>query len=126
MTAAYVPKAGDVVWLEFDPQAGHEQAGTRPALVLSPTAYNAKTGTMICCPITNQIKGYPFEVFIRDNPKVTGAILADQVKHLDWQARKARYKGKVAAEEMDEVRGKIGALLGLLSASGKTSRNRPL
>lgn len=114
MTAAsYVPKAGDVVWLEFDPQAGHEQAGTRPALVLSPAGYNAKTGTMICCPITNQIKGYPFEVLIRDNPKVTGAILADQVKHLDWQARKARYKGKVSVDEMDEVRGKVGALLGI-------------
>jgi mRNA interferase MazF len=113
MAARYVPKTGDVVWLEFDPQAGHEQAGTRPALVLSPAEYNAKTGTMVCCPITNQVKGYPFEVLIRDNPKVTGAILADQVKHLDWQARKARYKGKASADEMDEVRGKVGALLGL-------------
>lgn len=123
MAAAYVPKAGDVVWLEFNPQAGHEQAGTRPALVLSPAAYNAKTGTMICCPITNQVKGYPFEVIIRDNPKVTSAVLADQVKHLDWQARKTRYKGKAAAEEMDEVRGKIGALLGLFGVSGKTGRS---
>jgi len=113
MAARYVPKASDVVWLEFDPQTGHEQAGTRPALVLSPAEYNAKTGTMVCCPITNQIKGYPFEVLIRDNPKVTGAILADQVKHLDWQARKARYKGKVSVDEMDEVRGKVGALLGI-------------
>ncbi len=109
----YVPKAGDIVWLEFDPQAGHEQAGTRPALVLSPAEYNAKTGTVVCCPITNQIKGYPFEVVIRDNPKVTGAVLSDQVKHLDWQTRKARHKGKVSVNEMAEVHGKIKALLGL-------------
>lgn len=113
MTKQYVPKAGDVVWLEFDPQTGHEQKGTRPALVLSPEDYNAKTSMMLCCPITNQIKGYPFEVVIAGNPAVTGAVLADQVKSLDWQARNARYKGKISVDQMLEVRGRIKALLQL-------------
>ena len=108
---AYVPQSGDVVWLEFDPRAGHEQGGIRPALVISPTQYNAKTGLMLCCPITNQIKGYPFEVHLTNNPAVTGAILSDQIKSLDWQARKAKYKGKISAEQMLEVKGKIKALL---------------
>ena len=113
MTKAYVPKPGDVVWLEFDPQTGHEQKGTRPALVLSPAEYNAKTLMMLCCPITNQVKGYPFEVVIDSNSSVTGAVLADQVKSLDWQARNARYKGKITIDQMQEVRGKIKALLGI-------------
>jgi mRNA interferase MazF len=110
---SYVPKAGDVVWLEFDPQTGHEQKGVRPALVLSPNAYNAKTGMMVVCPITNQVKGYPFEVVIPANANVTGAVLADQVKNLDWQARNAQYKDAVSVEVMQEVRGKIKALLGI-------------
>ena len=113
MGARYLPVPGDVVWLEFDPQAGHEQAGTRPALVLSPRSYNAKTGMMLCCPITNQVKGYPFEVVIRDNPRVTGAILSDQVKSLDWRARRARHKGKVSDAEMVETLAKIRALLNM-------------
>lgn len=113
MPKNYVPKPNDVVWLEFDPQTGHEQKGTRPALVLSPAEYNAKTGMMVCCPITNQIKGYPFEVVIHGNPSVTGAVLADQVKNLDWQARNAKYKGQVSVDQMQEVRGKIKALLGI-------------
>ena len=110
---AYVPAPGDVVWLEFDPQTGHEQRGKRPALVISPAGYNAKTGMMVCCPITSQVKGYPFEVAIEDNPSITGAVLADQVKNLDWQARNAKYKGKVSVDQMQEVRGKIKALLGI-------------
>lgn len=109
----YVPAPGDVVWLEFDPQTGHEQRGKRPALVISPAAYNAKTGMMVCCPITSQVKGYPFEVAIEGNPSATGAVLADQVKNLDWQARNAKYKGKVSVDQMQEVRGKIKALLGI-------------
>jgi mRNA interferase MazF len=113
MARSYVPAPGGVVWLEFDPQAGHEQAGTRPALVLSPAAYNAKTGMMVCCPITNQVKGYPFEVVIRDNPDVTGAILSDQIRNLDWRARRARHKGKVSDTELAETLGKIRALLGI-------------
>lgn len=112
MVRRFVPDAGDIVWLEFSPQIGHEQAGHRPALVLSPAAYNSKTGTMVCCPMTNQIKGYPFEVIIHaDGAK--GAVLSDQVKNLDWHARKATTKGKASAEELDEVRTKISSLLGL-------------
>jgi len=110
MARAYVPEAGDVVWLEFSPQAGHEQAGHRPALVLSPASYNGKTGLMICCPMTTQIKGYPFEVVVSNNPP--SAILSDQVKSLDWRARRTKRKTSVAAEILDEVRGKLGALIG--------------
>lgn len=107
----YVPESGEVVWLEFDPQTGHEQKGTRPALVLSPSGYNAKTGLMVCCPIANQVKGYPFEVAISGNSAVAGVVLADQVKNLDWQAGNAKYKGRISADQMQEVRGKIKALL---------------
>lgn len=112
MASRFVPDAGDIVWLEFSPQAGHEQAGHRPALVLSPAAYNGKTGTMLCCPMTTQIKGYPFEVLIHAK-SVSGAVLSDQVKSLDWKARKATPKGKATAEELDEVRAKIASLLGV-------------
>lgn len=110
MARSYVPEAGDVVWLEFSPQAGHEQAGHRPALVVSPASYNGKTGMMLCCPMTTQIKGYPFEVVICADPP--SAILSDQVKSLDWRARRAKRKGSVGAETLDEVRGKLGALIG--------------
>ena len=112
MARRFVPDAGDIVWLEFSPQAGHEQAGHRPALVLSPAAYNNKTGTMVCCPMTTQIKGYPFEVIIRAEG-INGAVLSDQVKNLDWRARKASLKGKASIEELDEVRAKIAALVGI-------------
>ncbi len=105
---AYVPDRGDVVWLSFDPQAGHEQAGRRPALVLSPMAYNDKTGLCLVCPITSRIKGYPFEVSIPKNAKVTGVVLADQVKSLDWQVRKAelieRSREIVVEETLEKVR----------------------
>lgn len=106
----YVPEAGDIVWLQFDPQAGHEQAGHRPALVISPAAYNGKTSLMICCPMTTQIKGYPFEVEISGGK--AGAVLADQVKSLDWVVRKASHKGKVSPAELAKVRAKIRALVG--------------
>jgi len=117
MAKRFVPDAGDIVWLEFSPQAkhtrdGHEQAGHRPALVISPAAYNSKTGTMLCCPMTTQIKGYPFEVVIHVQG-IKGAVLSDQVKNLDWRARKATPKGKATIEELDEVRAKIAALLEL-------------
>lgn len=109
MVRRYVPEAGDIVWLHFDPQAGHEQAGHRPALVVSPSAYNGKTGLMLCCPMTTQVKGYPFEVAIAgDRP---GAALADQVKSLDWVARRASHKGQVSSIELNEVRAKIFALI---------------
>ncbi len=109
MARAYVPHTGDIVWLAFSPQAGREQAGHRPALVLSPASYNGKTGMMICCPMTTQVKGYPFEVVVGNPP---GAILSDQVKSLDWRARRAKRKGTVAADALGEVRGKIKALIG--------------
>lgn len=112
MARRFVPDAGDIVWLEFLPQAGHEQAGHCPALVLSPAAYNNKTGTMLCCPMTTQIKGYPFEVIIHA-AGISGAVLSDQVKNLDWRARKSKPKGKASAEELDEVRAKIASLLGM-------------
>ena len=112
MARVRVPDAGEVVWLQFNPQAGHEQAGMRPALVLSPAAYNGKTGLMLCCPITSQIKGYPFEVRIVGNAKVSGAVLADQVKNLDWRVRNARAFARIADHELAEVRGKTKALVG--------------
>ena len=108
--ARYVPAAGDIVWLNFTPQAGHEQAGHRPALVVSPAEYNDKTSLMICCPMTTQIKNYPFEVLVAGNPP--SVVLADQVKSLDWRVRKAKRKGTVSAEELAEVRAKILALIG--------------
>jgi mRNA interferase MazF len=86
---AYVPERGDLVWLTFNPQAGHEQSGRRPALVLSPAAYNGRVGLALCCPITSQVKGYPFEVAIPQGLSVSGVILADQVKSLDWRVREA-------------------------------------
>ena len=108
--ARYVPEAGDIVWLNFTPQAGHEQAGHRPAFVLSPAAYNDKTGLMLCCPLTTQIKNYPFEVLIAGTPQ--NVVLADQVKSLDWRARNATRKGAVSPEELGDVRAKILALIG--------------
>jgi mRNA interferase MazF len=105
----FVPAAGDIVWLNFTPQAGHEQAGHRPALVVSPAAYNGKTGLMLCCPMTTQIKSYPFEVQVAGFPP--SVVLADQIKSLDWQVRKARRKGRISVEELAEVRAKIVALI---------------
>ena len=110
MPSRYVPAAGDIVWLNFTPQAGHEQAGHRPALVLSPAAYNRKTSLMVCCPLTTQIKGYPFEIVISGIPR--SAVLADQVKSLDWKQRRPTRKGAVSDEELGEVRAKILALIG--------------
>jgi mRNA interferase MazF len=110
MPRPYVPDAGDLVWLNFTPQAGHEQAGRRPALVLSPAEYNGKTGLVICCPLTSQIKKYPFEVLIAGSSP--SAVLADQVKNLDWHSRKATRKGVVSTEELADVRAKIRALIG--------------
>jgi mRNA interferase MazF len=111
MARSYVPEAGDIVWLSFTPRAGREQAGHRPALVLSPAPYNDKTSLMLCCPLTTQIKGYPFEVFIAG--KTPGVALADQVKNLDWRVRKAERKGKADAAALAEVRAKLSALIGI-------------
>ena len=111
-TRGYVPEVGDVVWLESDPHAGHEQSGRRPALVLSPARYNGRTGLMICCPMTTQIKGYPFEVSV-DIDGVTSVVLADQIKSLDWKARRARKKGTVPSEVLAHVRAMLKALLAM-------------
>lgn len=110
MSIMYIPEKGDVVWVSFDPQAGHEHSGHRPALVLSPANYNSKTGLMLCCPMTNQVKGYPFEVLVNGNAK-KGAILADQVKSMDWKAREAEKKGKVSKETLQEVLEKLNTIL---------------
>jgi mRNA interferase MazF len=105
----FVPDAGDIVWLNFTPNAGREQGGHRPAVVLSPAAYNDRTSLMICCPLTTRIKNYPFEVLISGSR--AGAVLADQIKNVDWRARKAIRKGKILASELAEVRAKIHALV---------------
>lgn len=108
---SYIPERGDIAWLYFDLREGHEQAGRRPAFVLSPASYNGKTGLMLCCPITSQVKGYPFEVALEGTTKVRGVILADQVKSLDWQVRKAEKTGKVTKLVLDEVVDKVRAIL---------------
>lgn len=108
---AYIPQRGDVVWITLNPQAGHEQAGRRPAVVLSPAAYNSKVGLAILCPITSQIKGYPFEVTLPSGLAVSGAILADQVRSLDWRARQAEWICALPAETMNEVLQKVSVLV---------------
>ena len=111
MPRSYVPKRGDVVWLHFNPQAGHEQAGRRPAVVLSPESYNERTSLALFCPITNQVKGYPFEVAIPANQNIHGVILSDQVKSLDWTARHAQFIEKLPLKTTQEVIKKIAALI---------------
>ena len=109
---AYVPRRGDAVWLQFNPQAGSEQAGRRPAVVISPEAYNGRVGLMICCPITNQQKGYPFEVALPDGVGLTGVILSDQVKSLDWRARQADFIIALPDDVVEDVLAKLRTLLG--------------
>jgi mRNA interferase MazF len=106
----YVPEAGDIVWLNFTPQAGHEQAGHRRAVVISPRAYNDRTSLVICCPITTSVKNYPFEVRTSSSPQ--SVVLAEQVKSLDWRIRNAKRKGAVSSDELAEVRAKVVAVIG--------------
>jgi mRNA interferase MazF len=108
---AYIPRCGDVVWITLNPQAGHEEAGRRPAVVISPQSYNGKVGLAIFCPITSQIKGYPFEVLIPAGLPVAGAILSDQVKSLDWRARHAELICTLPTETISEVLQKLATLL---------------
>ena len=108
---AYVPERGDAIWLTFNPQAGHEQAGRRPALVLSPKPYNEKVGLMICCPITNQQQVYPFEVALPQDIGVTGVILSDQIKSLDWRVRNANFIAHVPDDIVADVLAKLNTLL---------------
>ena len=111
MAATYVPDRGDIVWLQFDPQAGHEQAGRCPAFVVSPRAYNRKVGLSLFCPVTSQVKGYPFEVVLPKGGKTRGAILSDQLKSLDWRARKAERFDRAPEEVILEVTARIMALV---------------
>ena len=107
----YIPEKGDVVWLDFNPQTGHEQSGRRPAIVISPTSYNQKVGLALFCPITNQAKGYPFEVAIPKNKNITGVILSDQLKSLDWRARNVVFITKLSDSVIEEVLRKVKVLL---------------
>ncbi len=109
--AGYVPRRGDLVWLTFDPQAGHEQAGRRPAFVLSPEQYNRKTGLMLACPVTSQSKGYPFEVPLPGGLPISGVVLADQIKRLDWRARKAEFAVSAHRATTDEVLARVLPLI---------------
>ena len=112
MPKSYVHEAGDIVWLEFDPQAGREQAGHRPALVLSPAIYNEKVSLAVCCPLSTKTKGYPFEVEVEIG-KTTSVVLSDQVKSLDWRERNAKFKSKITAAQLKRVRENIKALLSI-------------
>ncbi len=109
--ADYVPRRGDVVWLSFTPQAGHEQAGRRPALVVSSRSYNEKSSLALLCPVTSRAKGYPFEVALPAGGPVTGVVLADQVRSLDWRARKARLASQAPPRVVGEALGKLAVLL---------------
>lgn len=108
--SAWVPDCGEIVWLEFDPQAEREQAGHRPAVVLSPTSYNKKSGMIVCCLTTTKIKGYPFEVPLTGEP--TSVVLSDQVRSLDWRARQANHKGRVSDDELEAVHERARLLIG--------------
>jgi mRNA interferase MazF len=113
MARSYVPNRGDVVWISLNPQAGHEQAGRRPTVVVSPLAYNRKVGLALLCPVTSQIKGYPFEVIIPQGLKLNGAVLSDQVKSLDWRARRAELICRLPKDTIDEVVQKLSTLISL-------------
>jgi mRNA interferase MazF len=108
----YIPDAGDLVWFSFSPQAGREQAGRRPALVLSPRTYNEPVGLCVVCPITGQAKGYPFEVELPEGLAVQGVVLSDHVKSADWRERRAEWIGAAPAEVLEAVRGRLKPLLG--------------
>lgn len=108
---SYVPERGDAVWIDFNPQAGHEQSGRRPAIVISPKSYNGKVGLCLLCPITNKIKGYPFEVAIPTDSGVTGVILSDQVKSLDWRIRNAEFITQLPETVINEVLKKLKSLM---------------
>lgn len=111
MPRSYCPRRGDVVWLAFTPQAGHEQAGHRPALTLSPEAYNRKAGLGVFCPITTQVKGYPFEVPVPSGLKISGVVLSDQARSLDWHARNAKFCCRLPEATVIDVVNKLKVLL---------------
>jgi mRNA interferase MazF len=109
----YVPEKGDIIWLNFNPQIGHEQSGRRPALVISPQEYNQKTDLAILYPITSHVKGYPFEVKIPDDLEIKGVILSDQIKNLDWKIREAEFICKLPRMSFSETINKISVLINL-------------
>jgi mRNA interferase MazF len=109
----YVPGRGDLIWLSFDPQAGHEQAGRRPAVVISPASYNSKTHLALCCPITSNVKGYPFEVAVPTGLPIRGVILSDQLKSVDWHVRQAEFIAALPNATLREVLQKAAALVGI-------------
>jgi mRNA interferase MazF len=109
--AEYIPNRGDIVWISFNPQAGHEHAGRRPAIVLSPRTYNGSAGLALFCPITSQVKGYPFEVPLPGDAPVEGVILSDQIRSLDWRAWGAEKTGALSAATFEEVLAKARTLL---------------
>ena len=111
MTSPYTPDSGDIIWLEFDPQKGHEQAGRRPAVVLSPANYNKNSGLAILCPVTKQVKDYPFEVLLPEGLDIGGVILVDQIKSFDWQSRKAQFCCLAPASTISEIKNKLRSLL---------------
>lgn len=106
-SVSYIPERGDIVWINFNPQKGHEQAGRRPAIIISPANYNNLVGLAIMCPITNQVKGYPFEVLLSEGMQTLGVVLADQVKSLDWKARQAQFIEKASSDITEQVIAKI-------------------
>jgi len=108
---SYIPSKGDLIWLSFNPQTGHEQSGHRPAIVISPKEYNEKVGLALCCPITSKIKNYPFEVRISIKNKIDGAILSDQVKSLDWITRNAQFIAKAPKGIIEEIKNKLVLLI---------------
>jgi len=113
VSTRYVPDIGDLIWLDFNPQAGREQAGRRPAIVLSPASYNEKSGLAVVCPITSHVKGYPFEVELPRGLGVTGVILSDHLKSVDWKQRRAKRAGRAPKPVIQDVRHLLGALLGI-------------
>ena len=112
-TSSYCPSEGDIIYLDFDPQAGQEQAGRRPALVLSPEAYNRKAGLAVVCPITNQRKGYPFEVTLPSGTKATGVVLSDHIESLSWRARRSAYLCEAPSELLEDVRAMVKAVINI-------------
>lgn len=111
MKAGYIPKRGDLVWLDFSPQAGREQAGRRPAAVISDSQYNQKVGLLIACPVTSQRKHYPFEVLLPAGLPITGVILADQLRSIDWKSRRPAYIGRLSEDILTEILEKLSTLL---------------
>ena len=109
----YIPERGDAIWLDFDPQTGKEQAGRRPALVVSPSSYNRKSGLALICPITSQVKGYPFESPVPAGLPIQGVVLTDQIRCLDWNCRHAKFIARVSDSLLDDVTAKLAALIGL-------------